>query len=327
MIVAPAFRDCYISVVSTRLDTLRTYWARSSEDAERPLALQRAGGKPIAELGGTLCRVDADGAVSTNDMWMAAGMTWNGAALLVTSPWAVAEVSDDLRRRSDDIWDIPLLNAVHWVAPSKAGWLLACSGLDLIIEVDRSGVVVWQWWAIDHGMHTDPIGRHRTIDRDADHRGVDYGTMAQTTHVNSVLETSDGSILATLFHQGWLIRIDRTTGDYERVVDGLVHPHAVRPTPDGGVSFVDTGTGRVLIARSGHDGGFEVAITADTDWLQDGSYDGARQRWLLVDGRRSRILSYQADDYNTPDTEPAIWQLSDRWRPYSAIGARPGGTS
>lgn len=325
MIAAPPFHDCYLSVVSTRLDTLRAYWARSSEDAERPLAHQQASGKPIAELGGALCRVDSDGVVSTVEHWMAAGMAWSGDALLVTSPWSVSEVSRDLDCKVNDIWDLPVLNAVHWVAPSKAGWLLACSGLDLIVEVDRSGSVVWQWWAIDHGLHTDPMGRRRMIDRSADHRGVDYGTMAQTTHVNSVLETADGAVLATLFHQGWLIRIDRTTGDYERVLDGLSHPHAVRRTPDDGVSLVDTGTGRLLIAKPGTYSAFQTAVEADTDWLQDGSYDATRRRWLLVDGRRSRILCYRTDEYDNLHGEPAIWQLSDRWRPYGAIGAHVGG--
>ena len=52
----------------------------------------------------------------------------------------------------------------------------------------ESGEVLWQWWAFDHGFEQTPTGEPRFIDKTADYRGVKFGTLAQTTHVNSVSE-------------------------------------------------------------------------------------------------------------------------------------------
>src|SRR3989442_10596316 len=123
---------------------------------------------------------------------------------------------------------LPLFNALHSISRTRHGYLVASTGLDLLLEFNREGEILWEWWATDHGFEETPTGRHRVLDKSADYRTVQYGTLSQTTHVNSAAELPDGRILASLFHQGAVIVIDRETGPWQVVLEGLDHPHAVR---------------------------------------------------------------------------------------------------
>lgn len=319
MTAASPFRNCLISIVSTELDTLRSYWKQGGADSDRPLAERTAAGKPIHQLGGAICKIDRDGDLTVAKTWMPASMAPDGRDVLVTSPWAVSRRSPDLSLIDDLAIDSGLLNAVHWISPSRHGWLLASSGLDLIFEIQADGDITWEWWATEHGFVHDPRGRRRHVTRDKDHRGIDYGTLAQTTHVNSVAELGSDYVLATLFHQGTVIRIQRSTGDWNVILGDLIHPHAVRQMPDGRFSVVDTGRGRVLIIDPSGGREPEMVIAADTDWLQDAAFDPADRRWLLVDGRHSRLLGYSLDDALRPVGGPAILDLDPNWRPYGVL--------
>ena len=86
-----------------------------------------------------------------------------------------------------------------------------------------------------------------SYDLKGDYRGTMFGTLAQTTHVNSVAELADGSVLASLFHQGMIIRIDREDGSWQPVLEGLDHPHSVRILADDYFTVADTGRGRGLM--------------------------------------------------------------------------------
>jgi hypothetical protein len=91
-----------------------------------------------------------------------------------------------------------------------------------------------------------------------------------TTHVNAAIALKSSTVLATLFHQGELIAINRATGDVQTMLHGLKRPHAVRwsgqifTVADSGAGHGFTGT----ITRSGHF--LETnRVNLNTAWLQD----------------------------------------------------------
>jgi hypothetical protein len=312
-------RPLLVSAVSTNLPELRAHWRQASSNRDRPLQILGGTSKPAVDLGGALLRT---GSARVVTMAMPAAMERDGDSLLVTSPWAVHRLSATLDIVDSLVWDLPVLNAVHWLARSEAGWLVVCSGLDLIIEVDALGRIAWEWWAIDHGYETDPLGRRRTIDRTIDHRGIDYGTISSTTHVNSACELPDGSIAATLFHRGELVRIARN-GSIETLLAGLDHPHAVRRLADGRLSLVDTGNGRVLLVDPEAEPGpaFEVrGIPGVGRWLQDARWEEPPGQWVLVDGEGSRTMCIPG---RTPEAvcvaDATVEQHQVDWRLYGAL--------
>jgi hypothetical protein len=194
---------------------------------------------------------------------------------------------------------------------------VASTGLDVIVEFSESGEVLWQWWAIDHGFEQTPTGEPRFIDKEADYRGVKFGTLAQTTHVNSVSELPDGTILATLFHQGTVIAIDRATGNWQLVLDGLDHPHSVRILNEEYVTIADTAHGRGLLVKiKDLKGEIEAEVDAQTDWLQDCSYDYRNDRWVLVDGKKTRLIFRSGTDGKKLHS---IVDLDPEWRLYEAL--------
>src|SRR5207247_659860 len=107
---------------------------------------------------------------------------------------------------------------------------------------------LWSWWATEQGLDVTPRGRQRVLDRTVDYRGVEFGTLAQTTHVNAAIELPDGQMLASLFHQGMLVAIDRESGRWRPVLEGLRHPHALHLLDDHHVTLADSGRGLALLA-------------------------------------------------------------------------------
>jgi hypothetical protein len=181
---------------------------------------------------------------------------------------------------------------------------VASTGLDLLLEFSRDGEILWNWWATDHGFELTPTGCRRELDKSADHRTIQYGTLNQTTHINSAAELPDGRFLASLFHQGMVIAIDRESGEWQPVLEGLDHPHAVRVLDDShdksgphdksrsyNFTVADTVRGRALLASiNGRGGRIEAEIDTGTSWLQDCRYDTHHDCWVLVDGKNSRIM-------------------------------------
>jgi hypothetical protein len=303
-----------VSAISTNLPALQAHWSRADASRERPLGTLGTGEKPEVDLGGALCRVSTQRL--EREVVMPSSLAADGGTLLVASPWAVSRIDATLAVLDPVVWDLPLLNAVHWLSRSRSGWLIVSSGIDLVFEVDGRGTVLWTWWAMDNGYERDPLGRVRSIDRQADHRGIDYGTLTNVTHVNAAAEMHDGSVLATLFHQGQLVRI-RRDGRTTVVLSGLQHPHAVRLLPDGRASIADTGRGRVLLVDVDR-GCSEEVVSIATDWLQDARWDTGSASWVLVDGRTPQIVVIPGrtpDDVHLDKAE--IHRFAPTWRLYA----------
>ena len=168
---------------------------------------------------------------------------------MVASIYDVHTVNADLTSVQQETVSLPVFNMLHSLSRSKHGYLVASTGVDAILEFTARGDLLWDWWATEHGFEYTPAGEKRLLDKTIDHRGVKYGTLAQTTHVNSVAELPDGTVLATLFHQGMIIAIDRETGNWQPVLDGLDHPHSVRIINEDYITVADTGRGRALLVK------------------------------------------------------------------------------
>jgi hypothetical protein len=161
----------------------------------------------------------------------------------------------------------PWLNYVHSVDPTPDGTLLlASAGSDLIVELASDGEVVWHWFGPEHGYRACPDGTPTFFDPAADYRQLRRGTAEQALHVTSAILGSEGCVLATLFHQGTLVAIDRASGATRDLLTGLRRPHGLHRR-DGGYIVSDTLGHRVLLL----DRALRVCdeIPFGAQWLQD----------------------------------------------------------
>ncbi len=125
---------------------------------------------------------------------------------------------------------------------------------DLIVEFDRSGKKLWTWDAFDH---LDPkrvrdgfITPNPVIDPANGTPSNDW------THGNAILyDAADDSVLLSMRHQDWIIKIDHKTGkvlwklgedgDF-KLVGGdrwFFHQHSPELEPDGAILMYDNGAG------------------------------------------------------------------------------------
>jgi hypothetical protein len=161
----------------------------------------------------------------------------------------------------------PWFNYIHSVDITPDGTLLlASAGSDLLIELTPGGEVVWHWFGPEHGYVECPDGSAAFFDRNADYRGMPRSTDEQAMHVTSAILESPRRVLATLFHQGTLIAIDRETGRTRTLVEGLRRPHGLH-RHDGGFILSDTLGHRVLLLN--HQLEVHSEIFFGSQWLQD----------------------------------------------------------
>ncbi len=304
-----------LSCISTKHSVLKQHWTESSQQC--PLTVLGSYQKPQQDLGGLLCLIEDMGcSQKTVELQMAAGMVTSDRGVFVTSFGSIHEVDTDLGIVRQNVVSSPLFNALHSISRTRRGYLVASTGLDLLLEFNRDGEVLWSWWATDHGFELTPTGRPRVVNKSADHRTMRYGTLYQTTHINSAAELPDGRFLASLFHQGMVIVIDRETGEWQPVLDGLDHPHSVRVLDEEHFSVADTVHGRALLVRINGDGGHvEEEIETETSWLQDCRYVAEHNCWVLVDGKNSRVILRRGP---SGDKTLAQFDLDPEWRLYEA---------
>ncbi len=313
--------DLLLSCISTKHSMLKNHWAetkQSQQQTECPVTALGSMEKPKEDQGGQLCILNDKGEVqSLLPLSMPAGMALTDDHILVATNFAIHHVARNLSSIRQETISLPTFNLLHSLSRSRRGYLVASTGLDVIIEFSESGEVLWQWWAVDHGFEQTPTGEPRFLDKTADYRGVKFGTLAQTTHVNSVSELPNGTILATLFHQGTVIAIDRATGNWQLVLDGLDHPHSVRILSEEYVTIADTAHGRGLLVKiKDLKGEIKAEVDAQTDWLQDCSYDARNDRWVLVDGKKTRLILRSGTDGKKLHS---IIDLDPEWRLYEAL--------
>ncbi|HEY0755836.1 MAG TPA: hypothetical protein VGD98_17890 [Ktedonobacteraceae bacterium] len=305
-----------LSCISTKHSVLKEHWTASSEQTACPLTALGSFEKPTQELGGLVCFIEEDGTRRVVGLDLPAGMVDSENGVLVTSFGSIHEINSQTGEVQQDIVSLPLFNALHSISRSRRGYLVASTGVDLLVEFNLAGEVLWTWWATEHGFARTPTGEVRELDKSADQRVQKYGTLKQTTHVNSVAELPDGRILATLFHQGTVIMIDRASGTWQTILEGLDHPHAVRVLDEQHITVADTVHGKALLASiKGEKANIEMVVDAGTDWLQDCRYDARHNCWVLVDGKNSRIVLRQG---LSGEQILAQYELDPEWRLYEA---------
>jgi hypothetical protein len=310
-----------LSCISTKHSMLKKHWTDTKQTDEQmacPLTVLGSHQKPKEDQGGLLCQLDDTGKIRASlPLSTPAGMAPNGKGILVATLFAIHEVSADLSILEEDVVSLPAFNMLHSLSRTRNGYLVASTGLDAILEFTPEGKLLWSWWATDYGFDQTPTGEPRIVDKKADHRGTKYGTLAQTTHVNSAAELPDGTVLASLFHQGMIIAIDRESGAWQPVLDGLDHPHSVRILNEQYFTVADTGRGRgLLIKLKDGKGQIESEVDAQTNWLQDCSYDYRNDYWVLVDGKNSRVSLRTG---TAGDKPLARFDLDPEWRLYEAL--------
>jgi hypothetical protein len=282
-----------VSCISTKHSVLKQHWEKTHQETktECPLTVLGSFEKPKEDLGGALCLLeDMTHLYKAVEIPTAAGMVASENGVLVTSLSSIHEVDLELEHVQQDVVRSPLFNALHSISRTQRGYLVASTGIDLLVEFNHQGEILWRWWATDHGFDLLPTGQPRVLDKSADHSSIRYGTLNQTTHVNSAAQLPDGRILASLFHQGMVIAIEPETGDWQPVLQGLDHPHAVRILDREHFTVADTVHGKALLVKiNRYEGLVEETVDAGTDWLQDCHYDGNLDHWILVDGKNSRV--------------------------------------
>lgn len=310
-----------LSCISTKHSMLKKHWKDSRESREQtecPLTVLGSQQKPKEDQGGLLCVLNGGPAVqSALELSMPAGMAPSNNGVLVAALDTIHEVSSDLSTVKRDVLSLPSFNLLHSLTRTQRGFLVASTGLDAILEFTSDGEILWDWWATEHGFEYTPTGERRVIDKSADYRGIKFGTLAQTTHVNSAAELPDGRILASLFHQGMIIAIDRETGNWQPVLEGLDHPHAIRVLSENYITLADTGRGRALMVKiKDGKGSIEREVNANTNWLQDSYYDYRSDSWILVDGKNTRVTVRSGTN---GDRLLKQYNLDPEWRLYEAM--------
>lgn len=184
----------------------------------------------------------------------------------------------------------PLFNDLHTLVPSGDRVLVTSSGTDAILELDSEGRLLWSWLATEHGFDRFRDGRGRTVERRMDWSSVAIETTEQTTHVNSAIGLGTDAVIATLFVQGMLIRIDRRSGTPEVLLSGMDRPHRIRPqTPGPGWTVCDSGASRVIIL----DERFSIVDEIGGDflhWVQDAVVVGSSL--FILDANNCRMIEW-----------------------------------
>ena len=307
-----------LSCISTKHSALKQHWTKSSQETQCPLTVLGSYQKPQEDLGGLLCLIeDVRCSQKTVELKMASSMVASENGVFVTSFGSIHEVYADMDMVQQNVVSSPFFNALHSISRTRRGYLVASTGLDLLLEFNRDGEILWNWWATDHGFVLTPTGLRRVLNKSVDHRVIQYGTLNQTTHINSAAELPDGRFLASLFHQGMVIVIDRETGEWQPVLEDLDHPHSVRVLDEKHFTVADTVRGRALLVNiNEHGGHVEEEIDAGTNWLQDCRYDDNHDWWILVDGKNSRVILRRG---RSGDKNIAQFDFDPEWRLYEAL--------
>jgi len=129
-------------------------------------------------------------------------------------------------RTGEDVDEIhhPLFNDLHSIHSVGDNFIIASSGSDRILIVNRNGYLLWEWSAIENGFPLNTKGEKKTDYTVWNDKKIP--TFKQTTHVNYACMGNHG-ILASLFHQGYIIEI-QPDGNYDILHRNLTRPHSIQ---------------------------------------------------------------------------------------------------
>lgn len=274
------------------LAALRRRWAERDAGHKRVLSEKKQLDIKSDDFGGSIALIDPynlnKGFISEIDSHVAMGMYYSQSreSLFVGSGKMINQIQNGkIVKRSGN----NLFNDIHSLSESSQGNLLIVStGIDGILEVnpDKVSEVIWDWLATENGYQNDPSGNIRVIDRNFNYQSIETSTPEHTTHINSCVEVSPGLILATLFHQGEVILINKSTKKAKVLYNGLRNPHFIRKISSGYI-VSDTSNNRAILLTK--DFKFDQIIESDVDWLQD-AIELNSGEFLLADSNNNRII-------------------------------------
>jgi hypothetical protein len=303
-----------ISFHATRINVIRSRWQAEKRNERHDVFSQQTIGMRGTEqyAGGTFIVFDweKNQVVWHIDIDAVAGFCWHEGLLFLNrirsgEIVAVDGYGHEIRRISH-----PGLNDLHTIVATSRGFLLTSSGTDSIIELDQQGHLLYEWCALDHGYRYLPNNQERILDRSLDQRYMIYPTPGHTTHVNSARFADPGEevILATLFHQGTVVTIDRESGNACTVVDNLKLPHDIRPFAEEGWILSDSGHNRTLILNKN----WEIVrlIDMDFDWVQSSAplSDGSI---VIADTNHHCLIRVYPGERRPPEVRafPTEWRI------------------
>lgn len=306
-------KKCYLSAYTTRFDILKKYWEKHSPKLKEGVVGTNASIGNI-DLGGVLCEIDwtQKEIAKMRSIRCPGGIERWQEVLVVPSMWNHEFYFLEHELNVVKTLSHPYLNDVHSISvTSKDTLLVTSTGIDAILEFGSDGTVLWSWFATKNGYATDQLGNERAlILENTDHRKNVYPTLTHTTHVNSVIEApfSDTHVLATLFHQGEVVRIDKQTGKTEVLLDNLQSPHGLKRINEGFI-VSNTRQGKVLLLDD------EFALVKEFDfqssWLQDASLSP----WRTLCGIRSEKCDVVELAFDTGEVI-SQFQYDHNWRGY-----------
>lgn len=302
------------SFLTTRYDLMKKHWEENAVlEQKGTTGTNKEIGRDV-DLGGILIEVDWDSKKITKkrNLSCPSGISYWGDNLVVAS------MRQNVIYILNTEWNIihtlthPILNDIHSIYVTRDDTLLVAStGVDAIIEFNKAGDVLWKWFAFQNAFNIDQFGRKRSIQIDGvDHRKNDYPTLYQTTHLNSVIQHPQKSdiVIATLFHQGLVVSIDKKTGDTVILFEGLLNPHSIRKINNGYI-VSDTKRGEVVFM----DESFREIKRQNTGsvWLQDSKISS----WgtlLVARGDKGDIVEISLETGETLNT----FTYNKNWKIY-----------
>jgi hypothetical protein len=247
-----------------------------------------------------------------------AGFATDGDRLYVASMYGNRILVLDSELDIVDTFATRLMNDLHSVTLSDHGLLITSSGTDAVLEISPTGGTRWDWLATEHGFDRGPSGHLTRTARNRDYRLSEIATGMQATHCNSALAaTLQGRdvVLATLFHQGQLVALDRSTGHAEVLVRGMRNPHSIRRRPGGWLLSDSRASAAVLLSE---DFWVEAVIESDFNWVQDALPLGDNEV-LIADANNSRFVIW-----DLPAGKPArCVGFPSEWKIYQVEVAGP----
>lgn len=289
-------------------------WRRSWRGASRPPKVSRPTGSRIGRHNrGVLAAFDYEsGAVIFQQvMDTPSGFAFADNRLYVNSMYGnrVYILNEGLEVVSS--FSNHLMNDLHSLSASPASLLISSSGADAILELSTDGALMWHWLATEHGYERPAADCRSGVFKGVDFRVSQIDTMTQATHCNSAVRHmmyGRDVVVATLFHQGEIIAIDRDIGKSWCLVDGLSSPHNVRRHSQGWlVSDSRSGTVRV------YDDAFNClsVIISDFRWVQDALMTEPG-RLLIGDANNTRLVEW--DMYGARPTRSIPYSVD--WKLY-----------
>jgi DNA-binding beta-propeller fold protein YncE len=294
-------RYLMVSFLATDVEALKAHWEKNVNlDSKYTGTSEGLGGvkaNAIGEeppLGGKIAILDlySDKIVYSWDIDAPAGFVFENDGSLTVNNMRLSYVYrlDLAKKKILSIYQHKNFNCLHSIAKgSDKTYLIASTGVDAVIEMSSDfKKEVSSWWAHEHGYNRLPNGERRNIDRVKDHSRYVYPTLWQTTHLNSVINTNDNILLVTLFHQGQLIRVNKKTGEFKVLLEGLKCPHGPIKIPHGW-ALPDTKNNQILLL----DENFKIqkTIVGDFDWIQNIVYDPVGEKIIAIDSNKSRIVA------------------------------------